>query len=274
MEYNKKCENLLNDIGNYVDNGVVIAFSGGIDSSLLLKLATLKSRKSKENAKPVYAVTVHTKLHPVSDVTIAKKVAKEMGAIHRVIYVDELAEVDIDNNPIDRCYRCKRHLFRELSKLKDELGAKYLIDGTNFDDLFQYRPGIKALKELGVISPLAKNEFTKSEIRDFAREYNISVANRPSAPCLATRFPYNTKISYEIMDKIENAEDFIRDLGFYNVRIRVHNDIARIEIDKNDISKFISLMDIVTEKMKSIGFTYVTLDLEGFRSGSMDIYVK
>ncbi len=269
-KYKIKCSNLENEINKYTEDDIVIAFSGGIDSSLLLRIATLKA---KEKGTNVYAVTIHTQLHPMNDLEIAKRVANEMGAIHKVIHVDELAEADIENNPEDRCYRCKRHLFSELLKLTKEFGAKYLLDGTNFDDLHQYRPGIKALNELGVISPLAKNEMTKAEIRTFASEFNISVANRPSAPCLATRFPYNTPISYEIMRKIEIAEDFIRDLGFYNVRVRVHNDISRIEIDKDDIAKFVVVKDEIVNKMKEVGFTYVTLDLEGFRSGSMDVYI-
>ncbi len=270
MEYKLKCERLVTDIDRLTDNDLVIAFSGGIDSSLLLRLATLKA---KEKGTKVFAVTIHTQLHPMNDLEIAKRVAEEMGAIHKVIHVDELNEADIENNPVDRCYRCKKHLFTSLLELVKEYGASYLIDGTNFDDLNQYRPGIKALKELGVESPLAKNEFTKSEIRTYAAEFNISVAQRPSAPCLATRFPYNTKISYEIMRNIEVAEEYIRDLGFYNVRVRVHNDIARLEVDKKDFIKFMEINEQVIDKMKELGFVYITLDLEGFRSGSMDIGV-
>ncbi len=270
MEYKMKCKNLETQLENYTNDDIVIAFSGGIDSSLLLRIATLKA---KEKGTKVYAVTIHTKLHPMNDLEIAKRVANEMGAIHKVIHVDELTEANIENNPEDRCYRCKKHLFTELLNLANEFSAKYLIDGTNFDDLKQYRPGIKALKELGVISPLAINELTKAEIRTFASEFNISVANRPSAPCLATRFPYNTKISYEIMRKIEVAEDFIRELGFYNVRVRVHGDIARIEIDKDDIAKFVTYSDNIINEMKKNGFVYITVDLEGFRSGSMDVHV-
>ncbi len=270
MDYKTKCFNLETEIEKYTNDDIVIAFSGGIDSSLLLRIATLKA---KEKGTKVYAVTIHTKLHPMNDLEIAKRVACEMGAIHKVIHVDELAEADIENNPEDRCYRCKKHLFTELMSLKNEYGAKYLIDGTNYDDLHQYRPGIKALKELGVLSPLAGNELTKVEIRKFASEFNISVANRPSAPCLATRFPYNTKISYEVMRKIEIAEDFIRELGFYNVRVRVHGDITRIEVDKEDVVKIVQYSDKIVNEMKNIGFVYVTLDLEGFRSGSMDVHI-
>ncbi len=270
MDYKSKCKNIIADINKYTNDDLIIAFSGGIDSSLLLRLATLQA---KDKGTKVYAVTIHTKLHPMNDLEIATRVAKEMGAIHKVIHVDELTEADIENNPVDRCYRCKKHLFSELVALCKELGAKNLMDGTNFDDLSQYRPGLKALKELGVISPLAENEFTKKEVREFAGQYNISVAQRPSAPCLATRFPYNTKISYEIMRTIELAEDYIRELGFYNVRVRVHGDIARLEIDKKDFDKFYKENDKIVEKLKTLDFTYITLDLEGFRSGSMDINI-
>ncbi|MFV0520128.1 MAG: ATP-dependent sacrificial sulfur transferase LarE [Lachnospirales bacterium] len=271
MDYKEKSEKLLEDIKNYCDDNIVIAFSGGIDSSLLLKLAC---DISKEKGNKVYAVTIHTKLHPMNDLDIAKNVAFEMGALHKIIYVDELKEADIENNPIDRCYRCKKHLFSELRELCKELSATHLIDGTNFDDLGQYRPGIKALKELEVISPLAENEFTKNEVRKLAKEFDISVANRPSAPCMATRFPYNTPISYEVMEKIEVGEDYIRDLGFYNVRIRVHKDIARIEVDTQDFELFMIKKDMIVKKLLVLGFKYVTLDLQGFRSGSMDIDIN
>ncbi len=268
MDYKEKCESLLNDIDKYTEDDVVIAFSGGIDSSLLLKLAC---DKAKTKGRKVYAVTIHTKLHPMNDLEIAKAVAKEMGAIHKIINVDELKEADIENNPIDRCYRCKKHLFTEVKDFARKLQAECLMDGTNYDDLGQYRPGIKALKELGVISPLAKNQFTKEEVRTFAKEFNISVANRPSAPCMATRFPYNTPLSYEIMEKIEVAEDFIRNLGFYNVRIRVHGEVARIEVDNKDFDLFMQKREAITRKLLGLSFRYVTLDMEGFRSGSMDI---
>lgn len=271
MELDKKYDALLKDIEKYTNEDVVIAFSGGVDSSLLLKLATVSAKK---NGTKVYAVTINTKLHPMNDLQIATSVAKEMGAIHKVIQVDELAEANIDNNPVDRCYKCKKHLFSELLELCKEYNAKYLIDGTNVDDLQQYRPGIKALKELGVISPLAENQFTKSDVRKYAGIYDISVSNRPSAPCLATRLPYNTKICYEQMNKIDIAENFIRDKGFYNVRVRVHDNIARIEIDKNDFTNFTNFIDEIIFEIKGLGYSYVTLDLEGFRSGSMDINIE
>lgn len=134
-----------------------------------------------------------------------------------------------------------------------------------------YRPGIRALGELGILSPLAQAGLTKAEVRRLAGEYGLSAANRPAAPCLATRFPYGARLSYETMEKINQAEEYIRGLGFYNVRIRLHGDIARIEVDSRDMDRLFAERQKLTEYMKDMGFVYVTLDLEGFRSGSMDV---
>ena len=270
-EYNKKISTLEDLIDDYTNKDVVIAFSGGVDSSLLLEL--LCQYADKKNTK-VYAVTVHTELHPMSDIDIAKKVAENTGAIHSIINIDELKDAGISNNPIDRCYLCKKYLFSQLKKFADNLHIDTIIDGTNEDDLHVYRPGIKALKELGIKSPLAASRLTKSEIRKKSAELGISVANRPSTPCLATRFPYDTPLSYDAMVRVENGEKFIRDLGAYNVRIRIHEDIARIEVDENDIDIILKNKKEIIDHLKSLGYIYITLDLEGFRSGSMDYKIK
>jgi uncharacterized protein len=267
----KKLIELKKEISKLVEDGVCIAFSGGVDSSLILKIAC---EAGKELNRKVYAVTFETKLHPVSDVTISKKVAKEMGAIHEIIQINEFENEAILNNPVDRCYQCKKSLFINLLDFAEKKSLKYVLDGTNADDLNSYRPGVQALKELGVISPLAKLGITKSEVREFAKVLNISVASRPSAPCMATRLPYNTKISFELLEKIEEGEEFIKSLGFHVVRLRVHKDIVRIEVKKEDLQKLILEGDTITEYLKKLGFVYITLDLEGFRSGSMDIYVN
>lgn len=266
-----KFKELEQEISKLVEDGVCIAFSGGVDSSLILKLACEAGKKLN---KQIYAITFETKLHPVSDVTISKKVAGEMGAIHEIIQVNEFENKAILKNPVDRCYQCKKSLFVKLLGFARNLNLKYVLDGTNSDDLNSYRPGIKALKELGVISPLAKIGITKSEVREFAKNLNISVASRPSAPCMATRLPYNTEICFELLENIEKGEEFIKSLGFEVVRLRVHNDIVRIEVKEEDLVKLISEGDSISEYLKQLGFIYITLDLEGFRSGSMDIYVK
>lgn len=264
-------QNLINKITPLVIDGLCVAFSGGVDSSLLLKIAC---DIGKNLSLPIYAVTFETKLHPSTDLVIAKKVANELGAIHHIVKVDELSNINITNNPIDRCYRCKKYLFQTLLEFAKEKNIKNVIDGTNYDDTHEYRPGIKALQELGIISPLVELQITKPMVRQMANSLGISVAKRPSAPCLATRLPYNTDIDYDILEKIEQGETFLKSLGFSTNRIRLHNDIVRIEIPPNQFTEFITLNEKITEFLQNLGFIYITLDIEGFRSGSMDIKIK
>lgn len=266
----KKVE-LQKRIDELTRENVILAFSGGVDSSFLLKLCC---EAAARNRTTVYAITVHTKLHPAGDMEIAKRVAREAGAVHRVIVIDELNEAGILDNPVNRCYLCKKYLFQSLIDSMEELNARHIIEGTNEDDLHVYRPGILALKELGIISPLAECKVTKKEVRKWAAEYGISVADRPSTPCMATRFPYGTKLSYEALARVEEGEEWLRRQGFYNVRLRVHGDILRIEVDGEDMRKLLEKRREIIEYMKKLGFCYLTLDLEGFRSGSMDIHVS
>lgn len=269
-----KVENKLVQLKQYieelVEEGVCIAFSGGVDSSLILKVACEAGKKFK---KEVHAVTFETQLHPVSDVAISKQVAREMGAVHTIIQVNEFENKEILKNPIDRCYQCKKSLFVGLKEFAKEKNLKYLVDGTNGDDLNAYRPGIKALKELEVVSPLAELGITKREVREMASKLKISVSSRPSAPCMATRLPYNTQISFELLEKIDKGEEFIKGLGFEIVRLRVHGDIVRVEIKKEDLPKGLEKSQLIVDYLKDLGFTYITLDLEGFRSGSMDVHI-
>lgn len=270
ISYEKKCLELKALIEEYTSSDIMIAFSGGVDSGLLLKMAC-ESAGLKNNR--VYAVTMHTMLHPKVDIETAKKVAAEVNAVHLIVNVNELNEAGILNNPVDRCYLCKRYLFEQIKLKAKELGVDTIIDGTNEDDLHVYRPGIKALKELGIKSPLAEAGLTKRDVRRLAGEYGISVQNRPSTPCLATRFPYGTLLSYEVMRRVEAAEEFIKELGVYNVRVRVHNELARIEIDNEELLRVLDNKNLITAYLKELGYNYITLDLEGFRSGSMDINI-
>ena len=175
---------------------VCVAFSGGVDSSLILKLACDTAKKT---GMPVYAVTFQTMLHPACDLEIAERVAKELGAIHKIIQVNEMELEAIRTNPVNRCYICKHHLFATLLDFAKEEGIPCVMDGTNESDLHVYRPGIQALKELGIVSPLAQLHITKAEVKAMAKEWGISVASRPSTPCMATRLPYNTPIDYDVM---------------------------------------------------------------------------
>lgn len=271
MSYEEKKIRLLEEIDKLSQEDVVLAFSGGVDSSLLLKLF---SESTKKTSKKVYAVTVHTKIYPMKDLEISRRVADEMGVEHKIISIDELKEAGIEDNPVNRCYLCKKSIFEKLQRYAEELGVKQVVEGTNEDDLHVYRPGIKAIRELGINSPLADSGFTKEEVRKLASELGVSVSNRPSTPCMATRFPYGTMLDYDSIQRVEEAEKWLRDLGFYNVRIRVHGDIARIEVDKNEMMMLLEKKEEVIEKLKEFGYDYITLDLEGFRSGSMDIHIK
>lgn len=268
LTYDEKKNLLLEKICEITKKDIVLAFSGGVDSSLLLKICC---EEAKKNGTKVYAVTVHTELHPMKDLEIASKVAKEAGAEHIIVRIDELEEAGIEYNPVDRCYLCKKCLFNKLKKKAEELNADFVVEGTNEDDLHVYRPGIRALQELQILSPLAQSGITKSEVRRIAAEYGVSVANRPSTPCMATRFPYGAKLDYKKMRQAERGEEWIRKEGFYNVRIRVHDNIARIEIDKEDMIRFLEKKEEIVKKLKESGYDYVTLDMEGFRSGSMDL---
>ena len=267
-QYEEKCEKLFQILDKLTKENTAVAFSGGVDSSLLLKLACLRAKKQ---GTYVYAIAAHTEIHPSGDLEIAKRVAEESGAAFTVLKLRELKEADIVNNPVDRCYRCKKLLFKEIKRKAEELGAKVLIEGTNLDDTKVYRPGLKAIEELGIKSPLKDAGFTKEQVRKLAAAYDISVADRPSTPCLATRFPYGAVLSPEKMKKVEQGEIFLKELGLYNVRLRVHGETARIEVDEKDMPKLLESRKEVVEFLKGLGYWYITLDMEGFRSGSMDI---
>jgi uncharacterized protein len=263
-------EKLNHYLEQHILEGIGIAFSGGVDSSLLLKLACDVGKRTNHS---VLAVTFETKLHPHGDLEEAKAIASGFGAVHSTIQVDEFADPEIMHNPIDRCYRCKNLLFKTLIQHSAQEGYHYLLDGTNYDDRKAYRPGMKALNELGIHSPLLELEITKLQIRSLATDLGISSSDKPSAPCLATRLPYGTKLDFDLLANIDLGEQFIKCFGFYNVRLRLHQDIVRIEIDTKDFGKFLECQEQILLRLKELGFLYITLDLEGFRSGSMDIKI-
>ena len=271
MDYEEKKQALKAYLLELAEKDVVVAFSGGVDSSLMLRLCC---EAAKQKGTKVYAVTMQTGLHPHGDVDIARRVAEEAGAEHQVIKLNELDEAGIRDNPLDRCYRCKRLLFAKLLGKAEQLGATYVIEGTNESDLHVYRPGIKALKELGILSPLAKFEIAKPEVRQMAAELGVSVARRASTPCMVTRFPYNTRLTYEDLERADQAEEWLRKQGFYNVRLRIHGEVVRIEIDEKDMGALLLKREEVVAELKKLGYTYITLDMEGYRQGSMDIHIK
>lgn len=261
-------EQLMDEYGK---EPLCIAFSGGVDSSLLLKIACENGVKY---GNPVYAVTFNTMLHPACDLDTARRVAAEMGAEHIVIQVDELEMDGMRHNPPERCYLCKKYLFTALIEFAGEKGVTRILDGTNEDDTHVYRPGIRALKELGVISPLALCHITKKEVKKMAAAYGISVASRPSTPCMATRLPYGAELNYQILRKIEQGEEYLRTIFRENIRLRLHHDTVRLELDPEQMETALRKREEICGTLKSLGFSYVTLDLEGFRSGSMDLFNK
>lgn len=267
QSYKGKCKVLHQLMEGYASENVAVAFSGGADSSLLLKLAVMHAGKT---GKRVIAVTASTELHPAKDEAAAKQAASEAGAEHRILTVSELQFEGIKRNPADRCYHCKKYLFGAIRDEAAKAGAFVVLEGTNADDLKEYRPGLRAVEELGIRSPLKEAGFTKKEVRKLAQEYGISAANRPSAPCLATRFPYGEELTMEKLRRVERGEECLKGLGLYNVRLRVHGNVARIEADAGDMGKLLEAGNQVVRKLKELGYTYITLDLEGFRSGSMD----
>lgn len=247
-----------------VQNGLCLAFSGGVDSAVVLRAA-------HSAGLPVQAAYFSTVLHPAGEREEAERLCQELGVPFTVIAVDELSEAGIENNPPDRCYRCKRLLFLRLAEFAKGQGIRVLCDGTNADDLHEYRPGLRALKELSVKSPLAELGLCKSQVRALAEEMGLPVSQKPSSPCLATRLEYHTPLCREDLSRIGEAESFLKGLGFPAVRVRLHRGLARIEVPREKLTELSARGEEVCGRLKELGFRYVTLDLEGLRSGSMDI---
>jgi len=252
-------QTILADLG-----GVLVAFSGGVDSTFLLRMA-LDTLGDK-----VLAVTARTGLIPDSEIACAKATARRMRARHVVVSIDALADPTIASNAANRCYVCKRAIFAELGAIATDRGL-HVIDGSNCDDLGDYRPGLKALQEAGVRSPLAEAGLTKSEIRALSRERHIETWDRPASPCLATRFPYGERLTPQRLKRVEQAEAFLHSLGFKIVRVRAHGSLARIEVSREDVARLaMQMAPTIVAELKALGYAHVSLDLEGYRSGSMD----
>ena len=254
----------------YTSGGIALAFSGGVDSSLLL--AILVSMK-QERDFPLLVVNFHSVFHTTSELEEARAFGASLGATIQVLPFDPLKVPGVRDNPVDRCYRCKQGIFAQLKDLADKNGIMTIIDGTNADDLQTYRPGRRALKELGVVSPLSALGITKAEVRALAHERGLSVASKPAAPCLATRFPYGTTLTEAAVQQVAEGESFLRRFVSPSVpvRLRVHGKIARIEVVPESFASILDNRIAIVSKLKELSFDYVTLDLEGFRSGSLDI---
>ncbi|PIE99116.1 MAG: TIGR00268 family protein [Treponema sp.] len=262
---NQKKERLNSLISDYLQSGLVLALSGGVDSTLLLAL--ISRQRQKQNA---VAVTFATPLYPKEEISIAKNMALKYGIEHNIIpFIKDLPDELLTNSKA-RCYHCKKAMFLKAKNFAEQKGLATIIDGTNADDLKVYRPGKQALDELGVLSPLAITGFSKTEIRKYADELHLKTAKRPSTPCLATRLPYDTKLDFRLLEKINRGECFLSKLGFEIIRLRFHEPVLRIEIEKSRFAEFISQSEKITVELKKLGFKYITLDMSGFKSGGFD----
>ncbi|PKM47392.1 MAG: TIGR00268 family protein [Firmicutes bacterium HGW-Firmicutes-8] len=246
---------------------VLVSFSGGIDSTLLLETALRALGPEK-----VLAVTASSETYPREELEEAKHLAETLGARHLLISTGELKNERFFENPPERCYYCKQELFGELSKIARSYNLEYVIDGANADDAGDFRPGLRAGAEHGVRSPLRETGITKAEIRRIAKARRLPNWDKPSMPCLSSRFPYGHTITSEKLHQVDEAERFLRSLGLDELRVRHHGDTARIEVPEVMIKKVASstIRKKVTAKLKTLGFNYITLDLNGFRSGSMN----
>ncbi len=258
----------LNILRDYIRalGSVAVAFSGGVDSAFLLKVAY------EVLADKAIAVTARSSTFPQREYKEATDFAEKLGVRHITIDSEELDIEGFSQNPANRCYFCKHELFSKILEVAIKEGIEYIADGSNTDDLGDYRPGLKAVNELKVVSPLKESLMTKEDIRLLSREMNLATWNKPAFACLASRFPYGQEITAEKLKMVDHAEQYLLDLGFRQVRVRHHGDIARIEVSADERAKFFDLktMDNISDRFKEIGFIYVSLDLKGYRTGSMN----
>lgn len=257
----KRLRSILENLGE-----LMVAFSGGVDSTFLVKAAydILKDK--------AIAITARSSTYPEREFNEAVNYVETIGIKHIIIESEELDIEGFSLNPRNRCYFCKKELFSRIRKAADENGIKHIADGSNIDDLDDYRPGLLAHDELGILSPLKESGMSKEDIRILSRELKLPTWDKPSFACLASRFPYGQQITKEKLEMIDRAEQYLLDLGFRQVRVRHHGEIARIEIAPAERSKFFNaeMMDKVHVEFAEIGFKYTALDLKGYRTGSMN----
>ena len=260
-EAERDCGALIATLRQYPS--ALVALSGGVDSAVLLAAAHAALGPRCE------AATFVSALHSAQDRRDAQELAKQLGVRHHILQLDEYAVPELVENSRERCYYCKRYAFGEMQAVQERRGLAALLDGTNADDLQEYRPGLRALAELGVCSPLAQLGLSKQRVRRMARHLGVEVAQKPSSPCLATRVPYGTALTPELLRGIERMEQYLRARGFAVCRCRVHGDLVRVELPPEQWPAFLA-DDEFPRRAKEEGYVYITLDVEGFRSGSMD----
>lgn len=259
----KKLQQTLKDMDK-----VVVAYSGGADSTFLLKVA------HDMLGKNILAVTAVSPTYTNSELKQAKQFTKKMKIRHIIIKSKEMENEKFKKNTPNRCYYCKKELFSKIRKIALTQNINHIIDGSNVDDTNDYRPGAKAIKEYDVVSPLKEAGLTKKEIRNLSLKMQLNSWNKPPLACLSSRLPYGTRITKERLKQIEQAESFLLKLGLNHVRVRYHDNIARIEVNKDDFSKIFKHSKKIIQQFKKLGFTYITLDIEGYRTGSLNEVLK
>ncbi|MGI6585831.1 MAG: ATP-dependent sacrificial sulfur transferase LarE [Lutisporaceae bacterium] len=248
-------------------NKAAVAFSGGVDSSFLLKVSS-----DVLGAENVIAITLKAAVNPEAEIEEAVELAELTGVKHIILPMDVMSIPGFRENPTDRCYICKKAIFERVISEARKYGISSIFDGTNAEDVKDFRPGMKALGELGIISPLRECGLGKSEIRKYSREYGIKTWDKPSMACLASRVPYHEPITEEKLKMIGKSEGLLQAMGFRQFRVRCHGGIARIEVAPEEMKKLldINIMNDISDKLKSTGFQYVALDMQGYRTGSLN----
>lgn len=271
-EAQEKRENLKTYLRGITDMGgsLAIAFSGGVDSTFLLATAY------EVLGDGVFAMTVKSDFVPVREISEAEVFCRERGIPQYIIETRADSIEGFCENPTNRCYLCKKELFSRISKISQEYGGIAVAEGSNMDDYNDYRPGMMAIRELGILSPLQEAQLNKEEIRVLSYEMGLPTADKPSYACLASRFVYGERITTEKLLMVEKAEYYLNSLGFRHVRVRIHGRLARIEVPASEIRSLFEVVSEqpVVEELKKLGFIYVTLDLQGYRTGSMNEVIK
>lgn len=262
----EKIKQVVDYLGKF--DGILVAFSGGVDSS------TLAALTRKAQGDRAAAITADSQTLPRRELKSSIKTAESIGIKHIIIPYSELEEPGFAQNPTDRCYYCKSGLFRLMKSMARELDLEKVADGTNATELTGYRPGHRAAIEHGILTPFADLGVTKNEIREMAYNLGLRIWDRSQQACLSSRFPYGSHITLEGLKRVEMAEDCLFDLGVVQCRVRIHDSIARIEVQPVEFDLLIKNRDHIINRLKELGFTYITLDIEGFRSGSFDTFVS
>ena len=268
---------MLNHLEQYLQNlapqGIALAYSGGVDSTLLLAVLSRIAQKQKF---PVVALTMQTVLQNENEIAEAEDLARHYGIEQKIFHFNPFSLEEVRHNREDRCYHCKKAIFMQFADYAKTHGLAYIIDGTNADDLQVYRPGRRALRELGVVSPLAELGISKTQIRQMSAELGLPTASKPAAPCMATRFAYNTLLDDKLVAQAAAGEEAVRQMfpDIRDIRLRVHGNLARLEVSENSMPLVLSKAKKLAAVLKQLGYEFVTLDLEGFRSGCFDARLK